>query len=156
MTEMQILKRQFLEYLEIERGRSLKTVRNYEQYLTRFLSRTKIKQPIEITDDVVREFRLWLNRQPGKDGEALKKRTQNYYLIALRCFLKYLARRDIPSLVPERIELAKVPERGLDLISTEELMRLLSAPNGSDLKNLRDRAMLEMLFLIRGQTMLLC
>ena len=146
MTEMQTLKIQFLEYLEIERGRSLKTVKNYKQYLTRFFEYSKIKQPKDITDDSVRKFRLWLNRQPGVEGETLKKRTQNYYLIALRSFLKYLARREINSLPPERIELAKVPERGLDLISTEELMRLLSAPNESDLKSLRDRAILELLF----------
>ncbi len=146
MTDLQTLKRQFLEYLEIERGRSLKTVENYDRYLTRFFSHTKIKQVKDITDDVVREFRLWLNRQAGIEGETLKKRTQNYYLIALRSFLKYLARREISSLPSERIELAKVPERGLDLISTEELVRLLSAPNESDLKSLRDRAMLELLF----------
>ena len=146
MIDVYMLKRQFLEYLEIERGRSLKTVENYDRYLSRFFSHSKIKQPKDITDDNVREFRLWLNRQPGLHGETIKKRTQNYYLIALRSFLKYLAYREIDSLAPERIELAKVPERNLDLISTDELMRLLSAPNGSDLKSLRDRAILELLF----------
>jgi site-specific recombinase XerD len=146
MTELHTLKRQFLEYLEIERGRSLKTVRNYDRYLARFFEYSKVKHPKDVTDDAVREFRLWLNRQPGTDGETLKKRTQNYYLIALRSFLKYLTRREINSLPPDRIELAKVPERGLDLISGEELVRLLMSPDGSDLKSLRDRAMLEMLF----------
>jgi site-specific recombinase XerD len=146
MEDVYILKRQFLEYLEIERGRSLKTVENYDRYLTRFFSRTKVKNTKDITDNIVREFRLWLNRQPGVEGETLKKRTQNYYLIALRSFLKYLAHREIESLAPERIELAKVPERNLELISTDELLRLLSAPDGSDLKSLRDKAILELLF----------
>lgn len=146
MVDLHILKREFLEYLEIERGRSLKTVENYDHYLARFLEYTKVKHPKEITDNILRDFRLWLNRQPGTNGETIKKRTQNYYLIALRSFLKYLAHREVSSLAPERIELAKVPERGLDLISTEELTRLLQAPNESNLKSLRDRAMLEMLF----------
>lgn len=134
------LKKQYLEYIEIERGRALKTVENYDRYLKRFLEFSKAKNPEEITDDVVRKYRLYLNRA------GLKKKTQNYYLIALRNFLKYLARIEIKSLPPERIELAKVGERQIDLISTEELERLLESPKGMDLKNLRDRAILELLF----------
>lgn len=140
------LKQQFLEYLEIERGRSVKTVENYNRYLSLFLSYSKVKEPKDITDDVVREFRIWLNRKETKSGATLKKATQNYYTIALRAFLKYLAYRDIKSLSPERIELAKTPERDLDLISTDELGRLLSAPSGANLKSLRDKAILELLF----------
>jgi len=142
------LKRRFLEYLEIERGRSLKTIENYDRYLSRFFHRAKIARPEDITDDAVREFRLWLNRQPRRAGagDTLKKRTQNYYLIAVRAFLKYLAQKGVRSLPPERIELAKVPERGLDLISFDELMRMLASPDTNTLKGLRDRAILELLF----------
>lgn len=144
--EMQDLKQQFLEYVEIEKGRSLSTVRNYDQYLSRFFDFGKIKKPEQITDSVLREFRLWLNRQVArpehKRSETLKKRTQNYYLIALRSFLKYLAKQGIKSLPPERIELAKVPERSLDFITADDLRRLLEAPGD----NLRDRAILELLF----------
>lgn len=145
------LKRRFLEYLEIERGRSLKTVENYDRYLSRFLRFSGLVRPEEITDASVREFRLWLNRQRSEKkgaglGENLKKRTQNYHLIALRAFLKYLSRQGIAALPPERIELAKVSERSLDLISSEELERLLAAPKDGSLKALRDRAILELLF----------
>lgn len=143
------LKREFLEYVEIEKGRSLKTVENYDRYLTRFLEQTKVTDPKDITNDVVREFRLWLNRQKARSSalsETLKKKTQNYYLIALRSFLKYLMKRSIPSLAPDQIELAKVGERSLDLISVAELTRLLNAPEGDDIKVLRDRAILELLF----------
>ncbi len=145
------LKTEFLQYVEIERGRSLNTVRNYDQYLSRFLDYTKLKDPKDITDAAVRDFRIWLNRQEAKKEKGmapatLKKRTQNYYLIALRAFLKYLARQNIPSLSPDRIELAKVPERSLDLITIEELERILKAPDTSTLKGLRDKAILEMLF----------
>lgn len=145
------LKRQFLEYLEIEKGRSLKTVENYDRYTERFLDFSKIKKPDEITDKLVREYRLWLNRQPvapgnSKSSETIKKKTQNYYLIALRMFLKYLAKIGVPSMPAERIELAKVPDRNLDLISSDELGRLLKAPDGDDVKSLRDRAILELLF----------
>lgn len=148
--EIEKLKREFLEYLEIEKGSSLKTIENYERYLTRFLEFSKIKKAGEITDSLVREFRLFLNRQSAGNnkatGQTLKKKTQNYYLIALRSFLKYLARHQIKSLPAECIELAKVSERSLDLISSQELNRLLDAPKGNDLKSLRDRAILYLLF----------
>lgn len=145
------LKQQYLEYIEIEKGRSARTVENYDHYLTRFIEQTKIKNVGDITADLVREFRLWLNRQPSgynkrNPADTIKKKTQNYYLIALRSFLKYLTKRGIPSLSADHIELAKVGERHLDLISNEELNRLLKAPKEDDLKSLRDHAILEMLF----------
>lgn len=139
-------KRQFLEYIEIERGRAVKTVENYDHYLTRFFGQMGIKNTKDITEEKVREFRLWLNRQSGTAGNSMKRRTQNYYLIALRAFLKFLRKREIPCISPERIELAKLPERSLDLITDAELSRLLSAADGTDEKSLRDKAILEMLF----------
>lgn len=146
MTDLQKNKSNFLNYLEIEKGRSLKTVENYDRYLTKFFSFSKVKSPSDITDESVREFRLWLNREPGSTGGSLKKNTQNYHLIALRTFLKYLARQGIKSLAPERIELAKTGGRELDLITENELDRLLEVPKGDDLKTLRDKAILELLF----------
>jgi len=147
---LQELKRQFLEYTEIEKGRSLKTVANYEHYLDVFLEFAKETDPKKITDETIRTFRLWLNRQSTGNNKALgltlSKKTQNYYLIALRAFLKYLIRQKVDTLPPERIELAKVNERQIDFISAEELERLLLAPDGSDLGALRDRAILELLF----------
>jgi len=144
------LKRQFLEYLEIEKGRSIHTVTNYDHYLSRFLEYSKVTDPKKLTEEMVREYRLWLNRQPGtkvgRQIDTLKRKTQNYYLIALRAFLKYLRRRGVDSLNPERIELAKVPERSLDLISANELTRLMEAPDSTTLVGMRDRAMLELLF----------
>ncbi len=109
------LKRQFLEYIEIEKGRSLKTVENYQRYLDKFIEFTGDIDAEKITDNLFREYRLFLNRQPAskKDGrtENLKKRTQNYYLIALRSYLKYADRIGIKTMSAERIELAKVGER---------------------------------------------
>lgn len=143
-------KRKFLEHLEIERGRSVKTIENYGHYLDTFLTYAKTDDPKKVTNEMVREFRLYLNRQPGtKVGgrmEPMKRKTQNYYLIALRAFLKYLRKRGIESLNPEGIELAKVPERSLDLITSAELQRLRNAPDVSTLQGLRDRAILELLF----------
>lgn len=142
--QLQELKNQFLEYLEIEKGRSVKTIENYDRYITRFLAHTKAGKPADITERMVREFRIHLNRQPGTSG-SMKLKTQNYYMISLRAFLKFLRKRDIESLNPERIELAKVGQRDLDLISAEELNRLMDI-KGSSLPALRDRAMLELLF----------
>lgn len=148
-------KRQFLEYIEIERGRAVKTVENYDHYLSRFFEQMKIKKTSDISEQNVREFRLWLNRQPGSGRDSMKRRTQNYYMIALRAFLKFLRKRDIEAISPEKIELAKLPERQLDLITSSELDRLLKAPREAAAKEtnkhkkiayLRDTAILELLF----------
>lgn len=156
------LKQEFLEYVEIEKGRSVKTVENYDRYLSRFFKQAGIKSPSDITDRNVRDFRLWLNRQAAskyqKNSSTIKKRTQNYYLIALRSFLKFLTKRGHKTMPPEQITLAKVAERSLDLISADELNRLLNAPNlekrntkkddkeNDDVKILRDKAILELFF----------
>jgi len=145
-TELDKLKREFLEYTEIEKGRSLNTVRNYDHYLSRFLEFSKAKKPSDITDSYIREYRLWLNRQTASSGDTLKKKTQNYYLIALRAFLKYLAKRGLKALSPEVIELARVGERSIDLITPQELTRLLDTPDRETLVGLRDKAILETLF----------
>jgi site-specific recombinase XerD len=156
---LQELKSQFLEYLEIEKGRALKTIDRYNRYLTFFFREAKINNPKDITNEKIREFRIWLNRRPGakayhlfgeraKDGGSMTKKTQNYYLIALRVFLKFLARRGVTSLPADNIELAKVGERSIDLISLNELKRLLDAPNQEDdpERRARDKAILELLF----------
>jgi site-specific recombinase XerD len=149
--EIEKWKRQFLEYIEIEKGRSLKTVENYNHYLSRFFDFAKIKSPKDIDEDSVREFRLTLNRQTGRkvkgqQSATMKKNTQNYYLIALRSFLKYLLKKNITSLRPDTIELAKTAGRQIDPVSSGELERLLSAPNGSGVADLRDKALLELFF----------
>ncbi len=148
-------KRQFLEYIEIERGRAVKTIENYDRYLTRYFEQMKIKSVSDITEQNVREFRLWLNRQKGSGSDSMKRRTQNYYMIALRAFLKFLRKRDIEAISPEKIELAKLPERQIDLITPSELERLMKAPREACAKEtdehkkvayLRDAAILELLF----------
>ncbi len=146
MTELGKLKTEFLEYLEIEKGSALRTIENYDRYLETFLGLADVKKPADITDDAVREFRLKINKRAVGQDKTMSKKTQNYYLIALRMFLKYLSKRNIKSLSPDRIELAKTTQRFLDLITPEELNRLLEAPNGEDLKSLRDKAILELLF----------
>src|SRR5665213_1751214 len=114
--DLKSLKTQFLEYIEIEKGRSVKTVENYDRYLNRFFAYARISNPRQITEQMVREFRINLNRSGGVSG-TMKRNTQNYHLIALRAFLKFLRKRDIESLNPERIELAKVGGRDLDLMT---------------------------------------
>ena len=149
-TEIERLKREFLEHTEIAKGRALKTIENYDHYLTRFIEHAEVKKASDITEPVVREFRLWLNRQStghkSPHSETLSRKTQNYYLIALRAFLKFLAKREIKSLPAEVIELAKVSERHLDLITSAELHRLLDSAKGEGLKALRDKVILELLF----------
>ena len=139
------MKTQFLEYLEIEKGRGVKTVENYDRYLMRFFTFAKVTKPSDITEIMVREFRINLNRASGVSG-TMKKNTQNYHLIALRAFLKFLRKRDMESLNPERIELAKVGGRDLDLITADELSRLMNGPKGETLTALRDKAILELFF----------
>lgn len=141
--------RQFLEHLEIERGRSSMTIRNYEFYLQRFIDWAKDPEPKELTGDLVRQYRLYLNRLEDGRGGTLKKSTQNYHLISLRTFLKYLAKIDVKSLAPEKIELAKQGSRDVSFLESVDLSRLLEAPEQSDapqIIKLRDRAVLELFF----------
>ena len=140
MTSVEKLKKEFLEYLEIEKGRSLKTMENYDRYLKRFFAFAKIGEAEDITEEIVRKFRMDLNRA------NLNKPTQNYHVIALRMFLKYLAKRNVESLDAGKIELAKLPERELDLLDIADLERLLISPGLASPNGLRDRAILEFFF----------
>lgn len=145
---------EFLEHLEIEKNRSQKTIENYAFYLGRFVEWFGNKTPNKITGEDVRKYRLWLNRLIDVHGEPLKKNTQNYHLIALRSFLKYLAKRDIETLAAEKIELMKMPDRDVSFLEGSDLDRLLEAPvklyTGSSpqhvLMKYRDKAILELLF----------
>ncbi len=145
--------RQFLEHLEIEQGKSRLTLRNYEHYLSvfqHFCAQEKIHDVGQINQDLIRLFRLWLNRphkHPTKhEYQERSKKTQNYYLIALRSFLKYLSSRDIASLPPEKIGLAQTEDREITFLEHDEIERMLGQIDLSTLHGLRDRALLEMLF----------
>ncbi len=140
MSEIEKLLTEYLDYLEIEKNRSPKTRENYEHYLREFLKFAKVKTAREITDGVVREFRLALARR------EMKRITQSYYVIAIRNFLKYLAKRDIKTLAAEKIELPKIPSRQIEVLEYGDLERLLAAPKGTDLRSLRDKAILETFF----------
>ncbi len=136
----------FLEYLEIEQNRSQKTIRNYDHYLTRL---NDFAGDIEIADidaELVRKWRLWLNRLGTNVSDELQKNTQNYHLIALRSFLKYCAKRDIPALTADKIELARTTRKQVTFLNPEELERLFDQPNTTIITGLRDRAILELLF----------
>lgn len=134
--ELENLKFSFLEYVEIEKGRSLLTVRNYDHYINRFIKFLKDNKYTNIDDRVMREYRLFLNRLPSKVNkssknklaETLDKKTQNYHLIALRAFFKYCRKKGDTVYDPEKIELAKTVQRELDLITEKDLENLLNAP----------------------------
>lgn len=136
----------FLESLEIEQNRSQKTIENYKHYLDRFLEWTGAKKPSDINLDMVRKYRIQLNRFTDEKNRTLKKITQNYHVIALRNFLKYLAKRDVPVLSAEKIEVGRNPSQEIEFLEPEELERLLESANDTSLKGLRDRAILELLF----------
>jgi site-specific recombinase XerD len=140
--------KQFLEYLEVERGRSSRTIANYDFYLKRFAVWAKDPSPSKITQDLIHRYRLHLNREiEGRDDVNLKKSTQNYHLIALRAFLKYLHKIDIKTLAPEKIELAKQGTRKVEFLEAEELERLIDAAgDDSGLIGLRGLTVLHMLF----------
>lgn len=144
--DIKILLKNYLDYLEIEKNRSPKTRRNYEHYLKSFLNFAEIKNEKNITSDAVRDFRLYLARRKTEKNEIYKKNTQSYYIIALRNFLKYLIKNDFAVLSPDKIELPKIPQRQIEVIEYNDLERLLNAPGSNNLKSLRDKAILEILF----------
>ncbi|MCL4406320.1 MAG: tyrosine-type recombinase/integrase [Patescibacteria group bacterium] len=131
----------YLDYLQIEKNRSYRTKDVYGRALKKFFEFAKIKKPEDITNDKIRSFRIHL-----AESTRLKKNTQSYYVIAIRNFLRYLIKRDIEVISPDKIELPQIPKRQIDIIEYEDLERLLRAPEGSSLKDLRDRAILELLF----------
>ena len=137
---------QYLEYVEVEKGRSAKTVENYHRYLKKFFEWANAKSSNDITQELVRKYRVYLNRLKSERGEPLKKATQNYHVIALRSFLKYLGKRGIHALAPEQVELGKQEQREVAFLEWKDLKRLLASPEGNDIVALRDRAMLETLF----------
>ncbi|HSX23513.1 MAG TPA: site-specific tyrosine recombinase/integron integrase [Candidatus Saccharimonadales bacterium] len=139
-------KTDFLEYLEIEQNRSQKTIANYDHYLTRLIDFAGDIRVADITSELVRKWRLWLNRLGTNTSDELQKTTQNYHLIALRSFLKFCAKRDIDALAPDKIELARTVRTQVTFLSGEEVLRLLEQPDIESLGGLRDRAILELLF----------
>lgn len=146
MSDIKKLLNDYLNYLEIEKNRSAKTRVNYEHYLREFVEYGGFKNEKEITAEKVRDFRLFLARRQNSRNQSLKKNTQAYYIIALRNFLKYLIKRDFEVLAPDKIELPKIPERQIEIIEYKDLERLLQAPQGEDLRSLRDAAILETFF----------
>ncbi len=140
MGKIKNLEKEYLDYLEIEKNRSPKTRENYRRYLDDFIRTSGVKRVSEITEGVVREYRVNLARR------NLKKITQSYYIIGLRNFLKYLVKKGTKALSPDRVELPKVTRRDIETLKYEELERLLSAPEGNSFRAKRDRAILETLF----------
>lgn len=140
------LKLDFLEYLEIEKNRSQKTIQNYDHYLTRLIDFAGDIQINEITDELIRKWRIWLNRLGTNTNDELDKSTQNYHLIALRGFLKYCQKRNLNSLPAERIELAHVKRKQITFLNKDELDKLINQPNVNNIIGLRDRSILELLF----------
>jgi len=137
----------FLEYLELERNTSQLTIKNYDHYLKRFLEFAGDIDPKNIDLNTVRKYRLFLSRfTDPKTKKGLKRVTQNYFMIALRAFLRYLARVDIETLSPEKVELGEAEPRPLKILDDAHLKQLLDAPDVTKKDGIRDRAILETLF----------
>ena len=137
----------YAEHLEVEGGRAAKTAENYQHYLERFIEFTGPEQTVEaISTELIRKYRLWLNRYHNENSQHLSTITQSYHLIALRGFLKYLSERDIPSLSPDKIKLPKVARKQVTFLHADEVQRLLEQVEGGDEVPLRDKAIVELLF----------
>lgn len=139
-------KTDFLEYLEIEQNRSQKTIANYDHYLTRLLDYAGELVVADINAELVRKWRLWLNRLGTNTSDELSATTTNYHLIALRSFLKFCGKRGIATLAPDKIELARTKRKQVTFLNEDELERVFAGPDTSTLSGLRDRALLELLF----------
>ena len=139
-------KTDFLEYLEIEQNRSQRTIANYDHYLTRLIDFAGDIQVHEIDAEMVRKWRLWLNRLGTNTSNELNPLTLNYHLIALRSFLKFCAKRDIKTMDATKIELARTKRKQVTFLNEEELELLFAQPKIDTLIGLRDRAIIELLF----------
>ena len=148
---LELLIADFLEYLEIEKGCSRLTIREYKHYLQRFhnwlTENSPAQKPEDINMEVVRNYRLYLAHLRARDGVLLERVTQSYHIVALRAFLRYLlVQRDIHTLSPDKIELPKQSSRSIAFLNPEQMARLLNSPQISNIIGLRDRAILETLF----------
>ena len=136
----------FLEYAEIERNLSLKTIENYQHYLNRlyeFVGDIDVK---DLSDKDVRKWRLWLNRIESQSGEPISKATQKYHLIALRNFLKYLQSINVDVISSDKVELGKSKRPSVEFLTESELEKILSQPDRTTLTGVRDYAVLSMLY----------
>lgn len=136
----------FIESIEVEGGRSAKTAENYKLYLERFVEFSNDIQVEKVTTEIIRKYRLWLNRYKNFEDESLSTITQSYHLIALRGFFKYLSDRDIPSLAADKIKLPKVSRKQVTFLHFDEVIRLIEQINESTEEGMRDRAIVELLF----------
>lgn len=136
----------FVESLEVERGRSQRTAENYQLYLERFVDFTGDIEMEKIDNETIRKYRLWLNRFENESGQKLSPLTQSYHLIALRSFLTYCSKRDIKTLTPEKIELPRTKRKQVGFLNQNELQRLIEAVDINTQSGLRDRAIIELLF----------
>ena len=139
-------KTDFLEYLEIEQNRSQKTIANYDHYLTRLADYAGDITVHDIDQELVRKWRLWLNRLGTNISDELQKTTLNYHLIALRSFLKFCNRRGIDCMAPDKIELARTKRQQVTFLNEDELSRMFDQPDITTEAGMRDRAILELLF----------
>ena len=137
----------FLEHLEVEGGRSPRTIENYKLYLERFIDFAGDIDVAKITSETIRKYRLWLNRYKNSNtGEELLLITQNYHLIALRGLLTYLSQRDISSLAADKITLPKTVRKQVTFLHYDEVVRLIEQIPLDNEPGLRDRAIIELLF----------
>jgi site-specific recombinase XerD len=139
-------KTDFLEYMEIEQNRSQKTIENYDHYLTRLIDFAGDIKVSDIDAEMIRKWRLWLNRLGTNTSDELGKITQNYHLTALRSFLRYCAKRGIPALTADKVELARTVRKQVTFLNEDELARVFDQPDVNTISGLRDRAILELLF----------
>ncbi len=146
MNSLQRMVRDFLESLEVELGRSPKTIESYDRALQGFLAWSKLSDAHDITLEKIRQYRIFLNRKTTARGEELKKTTQIYHVVVLRNFLRYLAKNDIASASPDRVETGKMPTRQVNFLDSEEVDRFLLASRGENRGALRDQAIVELLF----------
>jgi site-specific recombinase XerD len=146
MKPILLQKQRFLEYLEIERNRSLKTIENYTFCLDHFIHWAHIDRPEDITLEKIHHYRLFLYENITPRKTTRKKITQTHYIVVIRSFLKYLAKQDLKVIAAEKIEVGKTPSRQVEFLEIEEVERLMIAATGKTLRSFRDRAILELLF----------
>jgi len=146
VSELQRLITRFLEHLEVAQNRSVKTIENYHHYLQRFADFVDEKDPEKLDLEDIHKYQLYLNRYVDERERGLSPKTQNYHLIALRAFLKYLVKNDVPSLAPEKIDLKKTGDRVVDFLTRDEMDRMFEAIDLGKRTGMRDRAMLETLY----------
>ncbi|MBU2213121.1 tyrosine-type recombinase/integrase [Patescibacteria group bacterium] len=137
----------YLVFLKAEENKSPLTISTYRLSLNLLIELSGITDPQLINKGSIRVYKSALHSYRSKTGKELAIRTKNHHLTILRAFLRYLVQEEEMDVYPpDRVTRFKEEQRKVKVLFSEELERLLSAPDLDTKIGKRDSAILHLFF----------